>query len=83
MGPRTGLDVVENRNILSLPGIQNPAVHHYARRDATDTGVIRTECIPLHIYFSLDFRERVTLRPTVSGSVGPGVEPRQGLMTRC
>jgi hypothetical protein len=32
-----------------------PAVHPYARRDAKDTAVIRTECTPLHIYFSLDF----------------------------
>jgi hypothetical protein len=32
-----------------------PAVQPVARRDATDTGVIRTECTPLHIYFSLDF----------------------------
>jgi hypothetical protein len=32
-----------------------PVVNPYARRDATDTAVIRTECTPLHIYFSLDF----------------------------
>jgi hypothetical protein len=32
-----------------------PAVHPYARRDATDTAVIRMECTPLHIYFSPDF----------------------------
>jgi hypothetical protein len=32
-----------------------PAVHPYARRDATDTAVIRTECTPPHIYFSIDF----------------------------
>jgi hypothetical protein len=31
-----------------------PAVNPYARRDATDTAAIRTECTPLHIYFSLD-----------------------------
>jgi hypothetical protein len=34
---------------------QTPAVQPVARRDATDTGVIRMECTPLHIYFSLDF----------------------------
>jgi hypothetical protein len=40
-----------------LAPARNPtsAVHPYARRDATDTAVIRTECIPLYIYFSLDF----------------------------
>jgi hypothetical protein len=32
-----------------------PAVHPYARRDAMDTAVIRMECTPLHIYFSIDF----------------------------
>jgi hypothetical protein len=32
-----------------------PAVQPVARRDATDTGVIRMECTPLHIYSSLHF----------------------------
>jgi hypothetical protein len=32
-----------------------PAVHPFARRDATDTAVIKTKCTPLHVYFSLDF----------------------------
>jgi hypothetical protein len=55
VGPRTGLDVVEKRNILPLPGIQPQLPNPYGRRDATDTVAIRTECTPLHIYFSLDF----------------------------
>jgi hypothetical protein len=32
-----------------------PAVQPVARRDATDTEVIRMECTPVHIYFSHDF----------------------------
>jgi hypothetical protein len=32
-----------------------PPVHHYAHRDPTDKAVTRTDCTPLHIYFSLDF----------------------------
>jgi hypothetical protein len=32
-----------------------PAVQPVARRDATDTGVIRMAFTPLHIYFSLEF----------------------------
>jgi hypothetical protein len=32
-----------------------PAVQPVARQDATDTGVIRMECTPLHIYFSPEF----------------------------
>jgi hypothetical protein len=40
-----------------LAPARNPttAVQPVARRDATDTAVIRTECTPPHIYFSLDF----------------------------
>jgi hypothetical protein len=30
-----------------------PAVQPAARRDATDTGVIRMECTPVHNYYSL------------------------------
>jgi hypothetical protein len=36
-------------------GNPTPAVQSVASRDATDTGVIRMNCTPLHIYFSLDF----------------------------
>jgi hypothetical protein len=54
VGPRTGLDVVEKRNILPLPVIQPQLSTPYARRDAADTAAIRMECTPLHIYFSLD-----------------------------
>jgi hypothetical protein len=32
-----------------------PAIQPVARRDATDTGVIRMAFTPLHIYFSLEF----------------------------
>jgi hypothetical protein len=32
-----------------------PAVQPTARQDATDTGVIRMECTPLHIYFPVEF----------------------------
>jgi hypothetical protein len=39
---------------LAPVGNPTPAVQPVARRDATDTGVIRIECTPLHIYFSLD-----------------------------
>jgi hypothetical protein len=46
VGPITGLNFVEKRNILPLP---------VARRDSKDTGVLRVECTPLHIYFSLEF----------------------------
>jgi hypothetical protein len=40
---------------LAFAGNPTPAAQPIARRDATDTGVIRLECTPLHIYFSLDF----------------------------
>jgi hypothetical protein len=40
---------------LAPAGNPTPAVQPVARRDATDTGVLRTECNPLHIYVSLNF----------------------------
>jgi hypothetical protein len=40
---------------LAPAGNPTPVVQPVARRDATDTGVIRMECTPLHIYFSLEF----------------------------
>jgi hypothetical protein len=56
------LGVPQNRSgrcgeekLLAPDGNPTPAVQPVARRDATDTGVIRMECTPLHIYFSLEF----------------------------
>jgi hypothetical protein len=44
------------RRETSTPaGNPTPASQPVARRDATDTGVIRMVCTPLHIYFSLEF----------------------------
>jgi hypothetical protein len=40
---------------LAPVGNPTPAVQPVARRDATDTGVKRMECTPLHIYFPLEF----------------------------
>jgi hypothetical protein len=40
---------------LAPAGNPTPAVQPVARRDATDTGVIRIAFTPLHIYFSLEF----------------------------
>jgi hypothetical protein len=40
---------------LAPAGNLTPAVQPVARRDATDTGVIRMASTPLHIYFSLEF----------------------------
>jgi hypothetical protein len=40
---------------LASAGNPTSAVQPEARRDATDTGVIRMEFTPPHIYFSLDF----------------------------
>jgi hypothetical protein len=54
VGPRTGLNIVDKRNIFPPAANPNPAVRPVARRDATDTGVIRMECTQLHIYFSLE-----------------------------
>jgi hypothetical protein len=52
VGPRPDLDVVE-REHLAPAGNSTPAVHPVARRDATDTGVIRMECTPLsHLFFT-------------------------------
>jgi hypothetical protein len=36
------------------PPNPTPAVQPVVRRDATDTGAIRMECSPLHIYLSLE-----------------------------
>jgi hypothetical protein len=58
-----------------------PTVHPYARRNATDTAVKRMECTLLHIYLSLDFKVKVTLRPTTSRSVRRSFEVHVGLMT--
>jgi hypothetical protein len=40
---------------LAPAGNPTPAVQLVARRDPTDTGVIRMAFTPLHIYFSLKF----------------------------
>jgi hypothetical protein len=45
---------------LAPAGYPTPAVQPVARRDATDTGVIRMECIPLHIYVSSKHRYNST-----------------------
>jgi hypothetical protein len=49
---------------LAPAGNPTTAVQPVARRDATDTGVIRTECTLFHIYFSLDFFYACLLLPT-------------------
>jgi hypothetical protein len=42
-------------NHLAPAGNPTPSVRLVARRDATGTGVMRMDCTPFHIYFSLDF----------------------------
>jgi hypothetical protein len=46
----------EEKHLVPAPN-PTPAVRPHARRDATDTAVIRTECTTLHIYFSLEFSQ--------------------------
>jgi hypothetical protein len=53
VGPRSGSERCGEEKHLALAGNPNPAVQPVARRDATNTGVIRMECTPPHIYFSL------------------------------
>jgi hypothetical protein len=54
-GPQNGFGRCGEEKHLAPAGNSTPAVQPVARRNATDTGVIRMECTPLHIYFSLDF----------------------------
>jgi hypothetical protein len=55
VGPRTRSGRFGEEKHLAFAGNPNPAVQPVARRDATDAGVIRMECTPVHIYFSLEF----------------------------
>jgi hypothetical protein len=54
-GPQNQSGRCGDEKHLAPAGNPTPAVQPVARRDATDTGAIRMECTPLHIYFSLDF----------------------------
>jgi hypothetical protein len=44
----------EKKHLVPAPN-STPAVQSIVRRDATDTGVIRMECTPVHLYFSAKF----------------------------
>jgi hypothetical protein len=52
--PRNRSGRCGEEKLLAPAGNPTPAVQPVSRRDATDTGVIRMECTPLHIFFSLD-----------------------------
>jgi hypothetical protein len=70
VGPRSGLDVVEKRNILPLPGNASMAQNGPKRKH-----------YPIVVYGPPP-KVKVTIRPTISRSVHHGVEPHLGLMTR-
>jgi hypothetical protein len=54
-GPQNRSGSCGEKKHLAPTGNPTPAVQPVARPDATDIGLIRMECTPLHIYFSLDF----------------------------
>jgi hypothetical protein len=54
-GPQNRSERCREEKHLAPAGNPTPAVQPVVSRDATDTGVMRMECTPLHIYFSLDF----------------------------
>jgi hypothetical protein len=55
VGPKNRSGRCGEEKHLAPAGNPTPAVQPVARRDATDTGVIRMECTLLHVYFSLEF----------------------------
>jgi hypothetical protein len=71
--PRAGLDDVEKRQFLSLPGLEFRPLGLPARSQSL---------CRLSVSESESVRVRVTLQLTVSQSVYLGVEPNLGLLTR-